>query len=366
MEKEPASQSQSSREAITFEFQAGYVRYDNLRAFEKHLEGAAPLQFSPLYCIFGQEAFECQEAVDLLLRKLLPDPGQRELSLIQLDGSHSDEQELGNALHSFSFFSKTQVIWIRQADKLKKSAQDNLLNYFSRPTLSQYLLLSAAGWQKSTSFYKAAEKAGVVLDFAELKPWEKEQRLAEWVNKQAAVHRKLIAYPVCQFLVKRIGCDQALLAQEIEKLICFTGEKKEITQKDVEILCHNQQIDTIWQLGEALFRKDAASALNIVRSFLLEGQPLIPLLRQIRSQFQTEFQICLLLAQGKQAQDISQEFPYLKGQVLERHLRQARQYGGDAFKKGLLALDEAELRAKNSSIDENIIVELLIMRLTYG
>ena len=46
-------------------------------------------------------------------------------------------------------------------------------------------------------------------------------------------------------------------------------------------------------------------------------------------------------------------------------MQQAKQYGVDAFKQGLLAIDEAELRAKNSSIDENMIIELLMMRLTY-
>lgn len=344
----------------------GSVRIDNLRAFEKHLEGARPRSFSPFYCIFGKETYECQEAVNLLLGSLLPEPGQRELSLTQMDGSQVDEQELGNALHSYSFFSKIRVIWVQHADKLKKTVQESLISYFSCPQPLQYLLLTASGWLKNTNFYKAAEKEGIVLDFAELKPWEKEQRLAEWVNKQASASRKLIAYPVCQFLVKRMGPDQALLAQEIEKLICYAGERKEITREDVEALCHRQQPETIWQLGEALFRRDAAAALHIVHSLLSDGQPLLPLLRQIRSQFQTEYQISLLLAQGKQAQDISQEFPYLKGQILERHLQQARQYGQEAFRRGLLALDEAELRAKNSSIDENMIVELLMMQLTYG
>ena len=162
-----------------------------------------------------------------------------------------------------------------------------------------------------------------------------------------------------------MGNDQAALAKELEKLICYIGEKKEITQQDVETLCHCQEVESIWQLGEAIFRRDSAASLHIVHSLLMDGQPLLPLLRQIRSQFQTEFQISLLLAQGKQAQDITAEFPYLKGQILERHMRQAKQYGVDAFKQGLLAIDEAELRAKNSSIDENMIIELLMMRLTY-
>ena len=132
----------------------------------------------------------------------------------------------------------------------------------------------------------------------------------------------------------------------------------------MEALCHRQQVDTIWQLGEALFRRDAGASIQMVHALLMEGQPLLPLLRQIRSQFQTEYQICLLLAQGKLVSDISQEFPYLKGQILERHLHQAQQFGLESFKKGLIALDAAELRVKNSGADEKIIAELLIMQLT--
>lgn len=339
------------------------MKYDNIRAFEKHLEGA---KFSPLYLILGSGHCERQEAIDLLLQALLPAPGQKELCLTQMDGSRVDEQELGNGLHSYSLFSKLKVIWIQQADKLKKAVQDNLVVYFNRPFPDQFLILSGESWQKNTTFYRTADKEGVILDFADLKPWEKEKYLIEWVNKKGAAERKIIHYPVCQFLVKRVGQDMSSLSQEIEKLVCYVGEKKEITQHDVESVCHNQSTETIWQLGESIFRRDPAAALPIAHSLLTEGEPLLVLLRQIRSQFQTEFQISLLLAQGKPPQDISSEFPYLKGQILERHIRQAREYGMDSLKRGLLALDEAELKAKNSDRDDKWIMELLIVRLTHG
>lgn len=340
------------------------MRYDNLRAFEKHLEGAKPHHFSPLYFIVGKDAFDCQEAIKLLLRFLLPSQESKELTLSQFEGPLVEERELGNALYNFSFFAKIRVIWIEQADKLKKSIQENLEKYFAHPSSGHYLLLSCSGWQKNTSFYKAAEKEGIILDFAELKPWEKEQKLAEWLNKQATASRKLISYPVCQSLIKRIGNDQSLLKQEIEKLICYSGEKKEITLQDVEAVCPLQSVETIWQLGEALFRRDTPAALHMTSSLLAEGQSLLPLLRQIRSQFQTEIQISLLLAQGKGGAEIAQEFPYLKGQILDRHIRYAQQYGVEGFKRGLLALDATEIRVKNSSIDETILAELLILKLT--
>lgn len=338
------------------------MRYDHLRAFEKHVEEAKASRFSPIYMILGKEEYECREAIELLLHAILPSSEIRSLALTQIDGAKADEQEMGNALYSFSFFAKTRILWIKEADKLKKGVQENLLKYLDKPDPSQTLLLSAASFLKNTNFYKAVDKAGVILDIAELKPWEKEQRLAEWLNKRAAVSRKVIAYPVCQLLVKRVGPDQTLLAQELEKLLCYIGERKEILQQDVEALCPKLHVDTIWQLGEALFRKDAAGAIPMMHSLLNEGQPLLLLLRQIRSQYQTGFQVSLLLAAGKQ-QEISQEFPYMKGQLLEKNIRQAQQYGTEAYQKGLIALDEAELRSKNSFAEEKIIAELLLFQL---
>lgn len=343
---------------------AEFVRYDNLSAFEKYLTETALQQLSSIYFILGKDLIDNQESIDLLLRFLLPSAEMKEFGLTLFDGAQLGEAALGDALDSTSFFAKTRVIWIQQFDKSKKTIQEKLEKYFCRPQQGLYLLLSAASWQKNSGFYKAIDKEGIVVDLAELKPWEKEKRLIAWVNKQAAAYRKLMSYSVSQLLVKRIGNDQALLNQELEKLICYCLDKQEITEQDVEKICSQQHVETIWQLGEAIFRRDVATALQIGSTFLVEGQPFLPLLRQIRSQFQTEYQVCLLLAQGKPAQEITQQFPYMKGQILERHIQQAQQYGLTAFKKGLLAIDAAEIKAKNSSIDERILLELLMMQLT--
>ncbi len=339
------------------------MKYDNLSAFEKHLTDTPSQQFKPLYLVLGKEAFECQEATQLLLRFLLPSHS-RELSLSTWEASQLEEDALWTALHTRSLFCETRVIWIQQADKLKKSIQEGLEKFLARPQSSLHLILSASTWQKNTAFYKAMDQVGVILELAEIKPWEKEKRLAEWINKQAMAARKLMSYQVCQSLVRQLGCDSSVLTQELEKLFCFCEGKKEITQQDVEAICTKQQHESIWQLGEALFRRDTHVALQMAHAFLHNGHALLPLLRQLRSQFQTEYQISLLLAQGKRGPDITQEFPYMKGQILERHMWQAQHYGLDALKQGLLLLDATEMRVKNSQIEEKILIELLIVQLT--
>jgi len=76
-------------------------------------------------------------------------------------------------------------------------------------------------------------------------------------------------------------------------------------------------IDTGWQLGDALFRRDALTALKIGKALLMDGTALIALLRQIRSQYQTAFQVATILELGGSSADISKQFPYMRGGILE-------------------------------------------------
>ncbi len=342
------------------------MKYENLKTLEKHLEETPFEKLSPLYLIMGKNEFESGEASKLLLKHLLPNSNtqSKELSLSILDGAQVQDQELFDKLFSRSLFADMRLVWIQQADKLKKSAQEGLEKYFERPSPYLRLLLSAPGIAKNTLFYKAIDKAGVVVELAEIKPWEKERYLADWVSKRAAAERKVMAYPVCQRLVNTIGADDSLIAQEFEKLMCYCVDKKEISQQDVDAICTRQHSENVWQLCEAIFRRDAATSLRIGESLLLDGQALLPLLRVIRSQFQTDYQISILLAQGRHGGDIAQAFPQFKGMMLDRHIQQAKQFGSAAFNRGLIALDEAELKVKNSGMEEKMILELLLIQLT--
>lgn len=339
------------------------MKYTQLRAFEKHLEGAAPQQhFSPIYLIIGKERFLCKDAVDKLLAMLLREQS-RELSLTTLDGASTSPEQLANELQAFSLFTTRRVLWIDQIDKLSKPVLKELESYFEHPNPSLYLILSGSTVNHSTNFYKKGEKTGVVLDFAEEKPWEKEKQAVQWLMSQATATGKRIDIQACQHLVIQIGTDAALLHHELQKLLCYVGERDEITLKDIGAICTTVNVETGWQLGEALFRRDASSALRISKALLDEGTVLIALLRQIRHQFQTEYQICSILHNGGSAQEVSQRFPYMRGAILDRHLQLAREYGMNRFKAGMLTLDAAELAAKNSTSDDELLAELVIAKL---
>jgi DNA polymerase-3 subunit delta len=131
----------------------------------------------------------------------------------------------------------------------------------------------------------------------------------------------------------------------------------------VATICTGINQETVWQLGEAIFKLDAQAALRIGHALLDEGTALLSLLRQIRTQFQTDLQVAAILASKGSPADVTALFGYMKGTILDRHCQAARHYGFERFKAGLLKIDEAELQAKNST-PERELFEVLIARLT--
>lgn len=339
------------------------MKFTNLRAFEKHLEGASSNQFADIYMVIGKERFACKVATDQLLKSLLKDKKNPELLLKSFNGAQCTSDELLTELHSLSFFSEKQIILVDEAEKLPKPVMKALESYFQQPNRSVCLVLSALAINHATNFYKHAEKAGIVLEFPEEKPADREKTLIEWIQTRTEAEKKKIDPKACQHLVKQVGTDMALLHNEFEKLICYIGDRPSITVQDIAAICGSTNQENIWQLGEALFQRNASTALRISKAFLSDGTSFLPLLRQIRHQFQTEYQVCSIMASGGTTEQISQQFPYMKGFILDRHLRNAQSYGMARFKKGMKAIDEAELTAKNSSMDPDLLAEQLIIQL---
>lgn len=340
------------------------MKYTSLAAFEKHVEDAAPQHLADIYMILSKESYPRQHAVNKLTSLALKSEASQEFSVTTYDATKDSVADILSDLNTLSFFSSRRVLVILNADAFNREATLKLEKYFTNPSRSVCLIVVAEAINRGTTFYKNAEKAGIILDISEEKPWEKEKNIADWIVLHTKQLGKQINLPIAQQLVKQLGTDQMLLNNELQKLVCYVGDRKAITEKDISDICIHLNLETAWQLGESIFRRDAASALRITKGLLDDGTALIALLRQIRYQFQTEFQVCSILTTGGTPGDVAREFPYMKGQILDRHVQTAQSYGMQRFKNGILAIDAAELSAKNSALDSSLLAEMLIIKLT--
>jgi DNA polymerase-3 subunit delta len=339
------------------------MKYTNVKAFEKHLHDADRAHLSDVYGVIGKESFEVKSAVDLLIKMLLKSQKNPEFALKVYDGNKFLFEDLMQELHSLPFFSEKRVVLLQNADELSKTETARLEDYFTNPNRTLCFIISASAINRATNFYKKMEKVGIILDIAEEKSWEKEKSSKEWIFARVAKEKKRIGPDVVSMLQKQIGTDLSTLAQEIEKLICYIGERNEITMQDVSAISTSINTETAWQLCDAIFSRNAAHALVVMKGLLDEGVPFLALIRQIRAQVQTDYQICTILSNGGSAQDITAEFPYMKGRILDNHCQAASGYGLSRFKKAMLKIDETESAAKNGLGSDDFLAELLIVAL---
>lgn len=341
------------------------MKYNNLRAFEKHLSDSAPSHFAQVYLVVSKDAFQRKQSIDVLIRLLSSSSSVHGLNVQSFEAHDTPIDKVLTELHSFSFFRGNNLVVLQNLDKASKPFQEKLeisLGVTSKPSAT--LILTASALSAATKLYKKIEKVGVILDIPEEKQWNKEKSQQEWLMTMAVQKGKTFSAQACQKLIKRIGTDSSDLYQELEKLICYTGERKDITEKDVQEICSINNTETIWQLSEAIFRRDSNSALRISKGLLEDDLPFVVLVRQLRSQFQTEFKISSLLGQGATPKDIGEHFPKLPPFVIDKHIQQAQSYGLPNLRKGIVKIDEIELKFKNSSGGDDILNELLITYLT--
>ncbi len=325
------------------------MKFPHIRPFQQYLQDAE----SALYILISKDTSLLSEALEQILKL------KKETSIEKFDGAN--EAAALTSLDSFSLFATSRVILIRNADKFSKPALKKLTAYIKQPNQDVTLILTAEAIHRSSQFYKTAEAEGVMLDVPEQKPWEKERTIQEWFTGYTQQSGYTIEPQALQIMCKQLGSDFSILKNEWSKLCCYVGDRKHIQLKDVLTICHVINMSTVWELGTAIFTGQVATATQIATKLLRNGESLIGLLRMMRSQVQTDFQVCTILRQGG---SVTETFPYMRGQILQQHSQQAMQFGLERFKRAMIAIDRTELFAKQQSVDETLLIEKLIAQIT--
>lgn len=342
------------------------MKYTTTPAFDKYLQGLTPSNF-PGVCLFiCKDEFLLKTLLHKLLLHRFPNGIEEEkMAIKSLEGRSGLSETLEEELFSPSLFARNPLLVIESADKLGKTELMLLEKYLKAPVTDTKIVFTTTQMSSASALYKQINQMGLLVDMAEETPKEKAARLQEWLQKQLKKEQKTMKPQVAQQLVQWCASEGFQLESEFEKLICLIGDREEITQADLLATTPQLQQDTIWQLAEAIFKRDAPTALRGVRQQLTQGTSFVSLLLQIRRQVQTEYQVCSLLASGASTNAITAQFPYMRGYVLDLHVKQARHYGLAAFKRAMEKIDRAELLTRMNCADlEEPLAEMLVAYLT--
>ena len=176
---------------------------------------------------------------------------------------------LREALQTLPFFGNAKAIWLQNCnflgDERAASAQavnDRLavlaqeLKEFGWENVR--LLVSAGRIDKRKVFYKALDKLGRIES---LEGWSADDRnwsdqAERWVGRTLRERQKEISQDALAELVSRVGPNLRQLHNEVEKLVLFSGDRREIQLEDVEAVSTRNKTARAFALGDALGDRD--------------------------------------------------------------------------------------------------------------
>jgi DNA polymerase III subunit delta len=250
-----------------------------------------------IYAVVGSDEGAVKSRARELAQQLTPkDTGDFGQDLI--DGAADNADQAVSRIHSaieaiqtLPFFGPGKLVWLKDVNfcgdtVTGRSAQviaalDQLQPFLSAGMPSGVVfLLSASEIDKRRSFYKSITKVATVEHFDRIDTsrsgWEEE---AESLARSLAAERELIFQPeALEVFVRLAGADTRQLRNELEKIDLYLGAKREIDTQSVRNLVARTATGVIWELGNAIAKRQLSAALALLDQLLFQGETPIGIL----------------------------------------------------------------------------------------
>ncbi|HAK60519.1 MAG TPA: DNA polymerase III subunit delta [Nitrospiraceae bacterium] len=312
----------------------------------------------PLYLFYGEEAFLIQEAVDLIIRKVV-DPGARDFTFNTVYCRETPVSDMVNLAQTLPFLSPMRLVIAKEIDVLKAADIKELLPYLESPSPSTcFVMVSEQRKYDKKAVVSAVETHGAVTAFYPLA----ERELHPWIAGWGRARGLSITGDAIQFLVQVLGTDLQKVNNELQKVVIYQKDKKDITLEDVMAVVGDFREFTSFDLAEAIGSKEAHRAFQILTRLLQEGEQPVGLLGMTAWNFRRLMRAKALEAGGVRYDEIKKKVGVLwlhsssfQKQMKRFTLSELR----DAFEVMLVT----DKKLKSSSMKGRLVLERMIMTL---
>jgi len=323
-----------------------------------------------LYLFYGPEGLLIREAVGRIKELLVP-PYAEQMNLTVIDGSDmAAAQKIANAVETLPFMNEKRLVLVNDvvftpAGKRGFTQADmEVLDdcFRSVPDYTCLVITARNSPDMRTRLMKTLKTAGIVVEFGALKP----PVLEKWVAKRFKDAGKNISRAALKrfiflsgYLERDSGKTLEGIANEIEKIIKYCGDRDTVRQEDIEALAPESLSMNIFKLVDMVGLRDTSKALELLEEMKRGGEPPVKLLIMVARQFRLLLQVSFYREMGYSGKTIAAKLQ-LPPFVAASLMRQAGNFTREELKKKLKECGEADARVKSGRIDPWLALEVLI------
>jgi DNA polymerase-3 subunit delta len=218
--------------------------------------------FKPVYWFEGEEEYYIDKLVDYAEHHILSE-GESSFNLSVFYGKDADWASVINACRRYPMFAKRQVVLLKEAQQMRDI--EKLEPYIDNPLSSTVFVVSykAKKMDGRSRLAKVLKEKGEVLTTKKMY----DNQLPEWANELVQSKGYDISQNAVMLLVDHIGNDLSRIDNEIEKILVNLGGRRNITDDDIEQFVGVSKEYNVFELQDALVKKDLSKAMRIIQYF---------------------------------------------------------------------------------------------------
>jgi len=256
-------------------------------------------------------------------------------------------------------FAEKQVVLLKEAQQMKDI--DKLENYIEHPLASTIFVVSykEKTLDKRTKLYKTIKKDGEIFTSEKIK----EYKVADWVTDYVQSQDFSMSQKGVLLLVDHLGNDLNRIVNELEKITVNLGQRKTITEDDIEKYVGVSKEYNAFELQAAMSKKDLAKAIKIIQYF--EGNPkAAPIQLVLPALYGLFSKLYIIFGMADKSEVAVKPFFYNNSYAAKEALATAKMYGYDGVERALLLLHEYNLKSvgvnDSGTSDGSLLKEMVV------
>jgi DNA polymerase-3 subunit delta len=325
---------------------------------EKILSDWKQKRFKPIYWFEGEEEYYIDELVDYAEHHILP-PSETAFNLSIFYGKDALWTEVINACRKYPMVGERQVVLLKEAQQMREI--DKLEAYIENPLASTILVVS----YKEKKIDGRSRMAKLLKEKAELFSTKKmyDNQLPEWTSDLVKSKGYTIAPKALMLLVEHVGNDLSRIDNELDKILINLGARKTITEDDIELYVGVSKEYNIFELQDAMVRKDLAKAIRIVQYF--EANPKAAPIQMILPALYNFFsKVYMLFGQTAKDEKVIAANIGINAYFLKDYLTAANKYNYEGVESAIILLHEYNLKSVGvnsiNTEDASLLKEMIV------
>ena len=320
------------------------------------------------YFLYGAERFYQVEIIKAIKRQLITDDNC-DFNLETFDAKSSSLNQWIGSVKTLSFLGGTKLVIVRNLHEVfsnQKNLEElnlqALIDYAKTPLAEACLVITADKVDRRLKLIKTLTELKSAVCCEAPKNDAEKRRLWTWVQARAKESGYSISKNAAESLVNRVGDRPGILAQELEKLLVYAGKNKSISESDIMEVIGETKEEDVWDLIDALMRKQTEIALKLLHNHLDHGVAPEQILGAISWQFRTVWEVKNYQEQRHPANQIAKKMgahPY----TVQKALKHTQKFSVQQLRRCHAELVQADRSLKSTSHREEVM-EALILNLS--